>query len=44
MYAIWIRVSDAPVLLKPWALLSSIGVFWTACRVIFPYIWAEMKP
>lgn len=44
IYAIWIRVAEAPLLLKPWALVSSVAVFWTACRVIFPYIWCELKP
>ncbi|KAL1643896.1 Squalene epoxidase [Diplodia intermedia] len=44
LYAIWIRVSEAPLLMKPWALVSSVAVFWTACRVIFPYIWSELRP
>lgn len=44
LYAIWIRVAEAPLLLKPWALVSSVAVFWTACKVIFPYIWCELKP
>lgn len=44
LYAIWLRVAAAPILLKPWALLSSAGVFWKACVVIFPYIWSEVLP
>ncbi|KAK8173564.1 ERG1 squalene epoxidase [Phyllosticta citrichinensis] len=44
LYAIWLRVATAPMLLKPWALLSSAGLFWKACVVIFPYIWSEVLP
>ncbi|KAL1391172.1 squalene epoxidase-domain-containing protein [Phyllosticta capitalensis] len=44
LYAIWLRVAAAPLLLKPWALISSAGVFWKACVVIFPYIWSEVQP
>ncbi|KAF2144152.1 uncharacterized protein K452DRAFT_285390 [Aplosporella prunicola CBS 121167] len=44
LYAIWIRFCEAPLYLKPWALISSVAIFYKACIVIFPYIWCELRP
>ncbi|KAF2456594.1 squalene monooxygenase erg1, partial [Lineolata rhizophorae] len=41
IYAMWVSVLQAPLLAKPWAVVSSPAVFLKACVVIFPYIWSE---
>ncbi|KAJ9639394.1 Squalene epoxidase [Coniosporium tulheliwenetii] len=46
LYAIWIRISLAwkrNPLSVPLVMLTSLGVFWKACVVIFPYIWSELR-
>lgn len=43
LYAIWIYISSAGILSLPLRLFGSVGVFWKACVVIFPYIFAELK-
>lgn len=43
LYAIWIYVTSASVLNFPLRLVGSVGVFWKACVVIFPYIFAELR-
>lgn len=41
--SIWVMISEGPLYMVPWNILRSFGVFWTACVVIFPYIFAELK-
>lgn len=45
LYAIWIYVTSGAggVLSLPLRLLGSVGVFWKACVVIFPYIFSELR-
>ncbi|KAI4110810.1 MAG: hypothetical protein LQ339_001086 [Xanthoria mediterranea] len=41
--AIWLVVRQAPVYRLPWTLLSTVGIFWKACVVIFPFIFSELR-
>ena len=41
--SIWIFFRESPIYLLPWTIIRSFLVFWTACVVIFPYIFAELK-
>ena len=43
MLSIWIMYLDNGILWFPWSLVQGVLVFWKACVVIFPYIWAEMQ-
>ena len=43
LLGIWLIVRDAPLLRLPLTFLSSLGIFWKACVVIFPFIFSEMK-
>jgi squalene monooxygenase len=44
LYAIWIYITSAGGILSiPLRLFGSVGVFWKACVVIFPYIFAELR-
>ncbi|KAF2718221.1 squalene epoxidase [Polychaeton citri CBS 116435] len=43
LYAMWIYITSGNPLLLPVRMLSSFGVFWKACVVIFPYIFAELR-
>ena len=43
LYAIWIYVTSASVFAVPLRLIGSVGVFWKACVVIFPYIFSELR-
>ena len=43
LLAIWLTVSQSPFWKRPLALLSSIGIFWKACLVIFPFIFSEIR-
>lgn len=40
--AIWLLFSNQPIYKLPYLIVHSIFVFWTACVVIFPYIFAEL--
>jgi squalene monooxygenase len=40
-YSIWIMFLMSPLMKWPLAVLDSVRVFWKACVVILPYIWAE---
>lgn len=44
LYAIWIYITSGNPLLIPLRAIASIGVFWKACVVIFPYIFSELRP
>jgi len=43
LYAIWIYVTGGSVVGMPFRLIGSVGVFWKACVVIFPYIFSELR-
>ena len=43
LMAIWLVISRSPLWKAPYALLSSIGIFWKACVVIFPFIFSELR-
>lgn len=43
LYAIWIYVTSASVISMPVRMVGSVGVFWKACVVIFPYIFSELR-
>ncbi|KAI4130651.1 MAG: hypothetical protein LQ338_001628 [Usnochroma carphineum] len=43
LLAMWIVVCESPVWRLPVAALSTVGLFWKACVVIFPYIWSEVR-
>jgi squalene monooxygenase len=43
LYAMWLYITSGNVLLIPVRMVSSIGVFWKACVVIFPYIFSELQ-
>ncbi|KAF4548763.1 Squalene epoxidase-like protein [Elsinoe fawcettii] len=43
LYSIWIYLSSSSVLLVPVKLFGSLGIFWKACVVIFPYIFSELQ-
>ncbi|KAK4546537.1 hypothetical protein LTR36_001754 [Oleoguttula mirabilis] len=43
LYAIWIYITSASLLSIPVRTVGSVGVFWKACVVIFPYIFSELR-
>jgi squalene monooxygenase len=43
LYAMWLYITSGNVLLIPVRMVLSIGVFWKACVVIFPYIFSELQ-
>ncbi|KAF7193476.1 putative squalene monooxygenase [Pseudocercospora fuligena] len=43
LYAIWIYITSASLFGMPIRAITSIGVFWKACVVIFPYIFSELQ-
>lgn len=43
LYSIWIYISRGNPVLVPLRALASVGVFWKACIVIFPYIFSELR-
>jgi squalene monooxygenase len=43
LYSIWIYITSAGLLALPLRAVGSVGVFWKACVVIFPYIFAELR-
>lgn len=43
LYAIWIYVTSGSPATLPLRLFGSVGVFWKACVVIFPYIFSELR-
>ncbi|KAF2215360.1 hypothetical protein CERZMDRAFT_110058 [Cercospora zeae-maydis SCOH1-5] len=44
LYAIWVYITSGNPLLIPFRAIASIGIFWKACVVIFPYIFSELRP
>ncbi|KAK3114945.1 Squalene epoxidase [Teratosphaeriaceae sp. CCFEE 6253] len=43
LYGIWIYITSGNVGSIPLRMVSSVGVFWKACVVIFPYIFSELQ-
>ncbi|KAL8874576.1 MAG: hypothetical protein Q9174_000103 [Haloplaca sp. 1 TL-2023] len=43
LLGIWLVLCESPVWRLPLTLLSSFGIFWKACVVIFPFIFSEMR-
>lgn len=43
LYAIWIYITSASLISMPVRAIGSVGVFWKACVVIFPYIFSELR-
>jgi squalene monooxygenase len=43
LYAMWIYITSASLFMMPARLVGSVGVFWKACIVIFPYIFSELR-
>ncbi|KAI4113308.1 MAG: hypothetical protein LQ345_005687, partial [Seirophora villosa] len=43
LLAMWLMVQGSPLWRLPWTALSTVGVFWKACVVIFPFIFSEMR-
>jgi squalene monooxygenase len=41
--SIWVMFTESPIYLLPLAIFQAFAVLWTACVVIMPYIFAEMK-
>ncbi|EXJ80379.1 squalene monooxygenase [Capronia coronata CBS 617.96] len=43
LWSIWILIQENGLLLLPLSLIQGLLVFWKACVVIFPYIFAELR-
>lgn len=43
LYAILIYLREGSVMGLPFRLIGSVGVFWKACVVIFPFIFSELR-
>lgn len=43
LLGIWLVWADSPLWALPMTVLSSIGIFWKACVVIFPFIFSEIR-
>lgn len=43
LYAMWIYITGAGALMVPLRSILSVGVFYKACVVIFPYIFSELR-
>jgi len=43
LYSIWIYITAAGIANLPIRLFGSVGVFYKACIVIFPYIFSELR-
>jgi squalene monooxygenase len=44
LLSIWILIKDAGLMRLPLSVLQGVMVFYKACEVIFPYIFAELRP
>ncbi|KAM0797023.1 squalene epoxidase [Usnea florida] len=42
MLSIWLVLSGSPLYKIPWTLVSSVGIFYKACMVLFPIIFSEL--
>ncbi|KAI4190175.1 MAG: hypothetical protein L6R41_000983 [Letrouitia leprolyta] len=43
LLAIWLVICKSPLYRFPLTLVSTVGIFWKACVVIFPFIFSEMR-
>ncbi|KAL9595007.1 MAG: hypothetical protein Q9219_006706 [cf. Caloplaca sp. 3 TL-2023] len=43
LLSMWLLIRQSPLYRLPVTLLSTAGVFWKACLVIFPFIFSEMR-
>lgn len=43
LLAIWLVIRESPLYRIPFTLVSTVGIFWKACVVIFPFIFSEMR-
>ncbi|KAL8724629.1 MAG: hypothetical protein Q9166_007839 [cf. Caloplaca sp. 2 TL-2023] len=43
LLAIWLVLRQSPLYRLPLTLLSTVGIFWKACVVIFPFIFSELR-
>ncbi|KAL8805018.1 MAG: hypothetical protein Q9182_002220 [Xanthomendoza sp. 2 TL-2023] len=43
LLSIWLVIRQSPVYRLPLTLVSTVGIFWKACVVIFPFIFSEMR-
>lgn len=43
LLSIWLVLSGSPLYKTPLTLMSSVGVFYKACVVLFPFILSELK-
>lgn len=43
LYSIWIYLTSASLAGLPLRIVGSVGVFWKACLVLFPYIFSELS-
>jgi squalene monooxygenase len=43
LYSIWIYVTSGNPIALPFRAIASVGVFWKACVVIFPFIFSELR-
>jgi squalene monooxygenase len=41
--SIWMNITETPIYLFPMALYRGCAVLWTACEVIMPYVFAELR-
>jgi squalene monooxygenase len=41
--SIWLQLTTSPIYLLPLTIVQCFLVFVTACRVILPYIFSELK-
>ncbi|KAL8803097.1 MAG: hypothetical protein Q9223_006381 [Gallowayella weberi] len=43
LLSIWLVIRQSPVYRLPLTLISTVGIFWKACIVIFPFIFSELR-
>lgn len=43
LLGIWIVLYESPLYRLPLTMVSSVGIFWKACVVIFPFIFSELR-
>ncbi|KAL8940702.1 MAG: hypothetical protein Q9211_002141 [Gyalolechia sp. 1 TL-2023] len=43
LLAMWLVIRESPIHRLPLTLISTAGIFWKACVVIFPFIFSEMR-
>lgn len=43
LLSIWLVLSQSPLYKLPLALVSSVGIFYKACVVLFPFIFSELR-